>query len=532
MSQPQALELRTFPSRIADLGFAVPLPVGWIAHELPGEEPDFSNPTFFLPLAIVTAPHAAIVYAFAARPAYDDGTLQDWAVYLLSHNQLRPQILGPGRVGTLPAIVGEAVQDSEMGPMRVRFAFIEDGKRLLNLTLSAPEMLADVLKDAWGALLASFTLETPRGPTPGTMPAGGDAVMAPTEAPKAAAPDAAAAESVAPTDPSSAPPTSKPANTFAQHALADDAASLDPEARINANLRDRGVGLVPRVVATNDLTKQASVAAGSVLAQFDVPYGWHVLDDGRRVLVFEPTSRVQIHLHPLAREGRSNAAILDDLEAQMRTDYPNPEFVRLKEGRIHALGARNIHDGEQPLEQYHFLFPGRDQQTLLRARITATPETATAACNLAELILESVAFDCVMTQDEPTAKPRGSAARRDPPPPTASSSVSNDPEWWQAAMALEEANELEAAEQLIRKRIDHQAFAHAIASLYRRRMQRLQKEGDDAGARAAFDKADYWICFYASQATSGGEGAALSEERDEFRAQLVNEYGNARDRLP
>ena len=121
------------------LGFTLPLPPDWVGHELPAEEPDFGNPTLLVPLAVVTAPHSALIFAIAARPAYEDGSLHDWARYLLQHHGLTPRTLGVHAVGTLPAIVGEAVQASDMGPMLVRFAFCEDGRRLLNLTRQLDE---------------------------------------------------------------------------------------------------------------------------------------------------------------------------------------------------------------------------------------------------------------------------------------------------------------------------------------------------------------------------------------------------------
>jgi len=163
MNSNLKLAPRTFPSRIADLGFTANLPSDWITHQLPTEEADFSNPTFLVPLAIVTAPHAAIVFAFAARPAYDDGTLNDWATYLLNHNLLQPRAIGMDQAAGVPAVIGEAVQPSDLGPMVVRFAFFEDGGRLINLTFTAPEVLADSVRDAWFALLQSFTLQTPKG---------------------------------------------------------------------------------------------------------------------------------------------------------------------------------------------------------------------------------------------------------------------------------------------------------------------------------------------------------------------------------
>ena len=82
---------RTFSARIADLGFTVDLPEDWVTQELPAEEPDFSDPTRLVPLAVVCAPHAAIALTFAARPAYEDGTVTDWTWYLLQQAGLTPR---------------------------------------------------------------------------------------------------------------------------------------------------------------------------------------------------------------------------------------------------------------------------------------------------------------------------------------------------------------------------------------------------------------------------------------------------------
>lgn len=62
-----------------------------------------------------------------------------------------------------PIRIREAVQPSDVGPMAVRFAFLEDGGRLVKLTFTASELLADSVRDAWFAMLRSFTLETPKG---------------------------------------------------------------------------------------------------------------------------------------------------------------------------------------------------------------------------------------------------------------------------------------------------------------------------------------------------------------------------------
>lgn len=96
----------------------------------------------------------------------------------------------------------------------------------------------------------------------------------------------------------------------------------------------------------------------------------------------------------------------------------------------------------------------------------------------------------------------------------------NDHPWWRAAKALEAAGKLKEMEDTIRNAIPHLAFAEIIARLYLERMVRLQEQGDSAGAAAAYQESSSWIAFYAAQATSGGEGAALSLERDRFLTEL------------
>jgi hypothetical protein len=511
------LPLRRFPSRIAQLGFAVGLPADWISHPLPDEQPDFADPSRLVPLAAVTAPHAAIVWAAAARPAYGDGTLNDWARYLVAQHGLTLRALGDGLLGTLPALVGEAVQASEVGPLRIRFAFAEDGGRLINLTLTAPELLADAVVPIWFGGLASFALDEPHGATVPLWP-----TVVPPPATEAVAEladitledimesaDGSAdrrgglrAEVVEDATLSRPAAAASVADRWAAHARAEGAATLDAEHPTNRRLRDNGVGLVPRVVEVDEQAQCATVACGAVTAQLTLPLGWHVIDDGRRVLVFEPTGEVQVHLDllPCDMSGHGgHEAVLNQLEAQARRDYAAPAFMRQRSGRITALGVRNIADGDQPLEQYHLLADGPDAGHVLRARVTAAPESAAAAANLGELILESAVF--------------GSFA-------VTTQASDHGPDWWMAALLMERADRLDEAEQCITDAVDHLGAALQVAELYRQRMLRLQDSGQPGEALKAREAAIRWAHRYAASATSGGEGAALSRERDAFIAGL------------
>lgn len=290
------LQDRVVPPRIADIGFTVSLPSDWISHALPEEDLNFDNPAFLVPLAVVVAPHAMLIWTAAARPGYEEGTLSDWARYLLEQHGLSPRSFGEAWLGALPAIVGEAEQPSDFGPMTVCYVFAEDGGRLINVTLSAPASLASAIEPVWRATLASFALAAPKGPTVRVWP----------------------------------------------------------------------------VVEAGD----------SAVVQYN--------------------------------------------------EYVEPE-----------------------------------------ANTEQAPEA----------------------RDE-------------------------SPAWWRAAQALEAAGHLEEAELAIRAAVPHLGGLIQIAELYRLRMLRLREAGDAAGAREAHRRAVNWAGFYAASATSGGEGTALSAERDAFIAAL------------
>lgn len=476
---------RHFPSRIADLGFTVALPEDWIAHELPDEQPDFSSPSFLHPLAIVTARNAAMAFACAARPAYEDGSLHDWMWFLLRHNGLEPRGVGMGEAGGHPAMVGEAVQDSDLGRMIVRFALLEDGGRMVHFSLTAPDLFEDVARAVWFAAVASFKLESPRGSTvPMHPPVAAEEPGAPSPAP------AAAGEG------------EEKSTTFASHALAADAASFDPEEETNARLRNNGIGFVPNLVSRDDAARSATFAVSALMAAVTVPYGWHIIDDSRRTLVFEPSGKTQISLNLIHHEGREVAAVLDELEANTRDEHPAPEFVRGDYQGMAFIGVRSITINDSPVEQYHMLLPAPQSDAFVRARVTTTAEERIAAGNLADLILRSVtAFPCAQDEEPPA-------------------------DWRERINWLTDRGRMDEMEQVLRANIDHLGLFSSIAHQHRRRMNQLLAAGDREVAAASFRAAADFIWRYAAGATSGGEGAALSRERDEFRRELVAEFGS------
>lgn len=101
----------------------------------------------------------------------------------------------------------------------------------------------------------------------------------------------------------------------------------------------------------------------------------------------------------------------------------------------------------------------------------------------------------------------------------------NGPAWWQHARNTEGPDRLEAMEEQILRETQHIGGAASIAEMYAQRMRAFQTAGDEPRAVAAFKLAIQWMGTYASWATSGGEGEALSLERDQFHEALVREFG-------
>ncbi|MGV3707789.1 MAG: hypothetical protein ACO1Q7_03040 [Gemmatimonas sp.] len=97
--------------------------------------------------------------------------------------------------------------------------------------------------------------------------------------------------------------------------------------------------------------------------------------------------------------------------------------------------------------------------------------------------------------------------------------------WWRSVRNTDGPDHQEAAEKALMAEIQHIGAAGSIAEMYAQRMRAFQEAGNEPRAVAAFTRAVDWMYNYASMATSGGEGAALSYERDQFVAGLVKELG-------
>lgn len=111
------------------------------------------------------------------------------------------------------------------------------------------------------------------------------------------------------------------------------------------------------------------------------------------------------------------------------------------------------------------------------------------------------------------------------PPPDSKPAPMDTSAWARAAQSTDGPDRLESMEAEMRRSINHIGVAASIAEIYAQRMRAFQRAGNEARAIAAFKLAVDWMGTYAGFATSGGEGAALSYERDQFREALAREFG-------
>lgn len=345
--------------------------------DVPEVEIDFSQSKNFMPLVVTMANYAFAVAAIGARPAYDEGNVSSWLHYFCKAEGYETGRMEVIKVGPLDAVACDAIQIADDGGrVRMRMILLEEGGRFYQMSGMAPEQLWPSFAPIFEKMLLSFEVETRRGQS---MPLTHEAEPA-AKSPAAEIPAAHDAEQTARLSP----------KEFAELVFADDMSALDPEQKINANLRDRGVGFVPNVLSVDREEKSARVGAGAIEGIFRVPFGWHVNDDGRRTLVFDGAGRMQISLNLRRRENDSLAELGQSYLAEYLENQPDLKTFTAELNGITAVGVRGLKMDGEVLDQTFLLRDiGRDGYVLV-ARATGNAEDIRLAMNLAGDILSTV----------------------------------------------------------------------------------------------------------------------------------------------
>ena len=382
----------------AGLDFTLEVPHDWRDIELPREDVDFDDATKFAPLAMLMAPYAAILCTVAARPAYASGTLAQWLDFVARENQLELGAIEQQRLGELDGVGAWGMQNDGGTVLRSRIAVVEDGDRLVVVVCMAPNELWNAVAEHFVRMLATFTLTAPRGRrvdlAPPDLPLAANSMAAQGRAPAEAKPEPAAARGplAMPASPAAADAEDQEEPCLATRcALAGTMATFAPEHEHNVRLRNRGAGLVPNVLDHHDQELWATLAPAALGGTLRVPFGWFVLDDGKRTLVFDGDGHTQVNLVRTWREGRTDYEILAGKVEELQRAWPTMRHERAElAGQPCLLVHDAVVDG-QPIEQAYLLRPAGDG-LVLEVRVTSSPATFPRACDLAEVLLGHLEF--------------------------------------------------------------------------------------------------------------------------------------------
>lgn len=388
----------TFTSQNAPAGldFSVEQPGDWVFVPLPAESHDFSDVLHFAPVAVLMAPYAPVVFAVAARPGYAEGAVSQWLEYVTRQRGLDPGPMEAQRIGERQGVGCWGAQVENGVVMRARLVFFEDGDRLVNISCMAPDALWATFAPTFLRMLRTFALTTPRGATVAVAPAG--TTLAPDSmAPEA--PDATAAAAPPARGPLPLPgeepegAAGEPVDELqaSQVALAQDMGTFDAEHELNVRLRDRGAGLVPNVLDYHEQEHWATLAPAALRATLRVPFGWHVLDDGKRTLVFDAAGHTQVSMQLFRRDGRSDDALLTAKVPELQQQWPALQHRRTERSGMPCLLVRDAMVDGKPIEQAYLLRDAGDG-LVLQTRVTSSPEHFQRANELAELLHRDLQF--------------------------------------------------------------------------------------------------------------------------------------------
>ncbi len=147
--------------------FRCEVPPTWERLPLLSEEPDFSDPTTFMPLGSFMADAGSMILTIASRPAYDTGSPAQWLPYLCRQLGFEPRNPTPITLpGQRTVASCHASQATSRGRMSMRLAMLEDrGHWILLTVMSVASQWAEV-ETAFLRLLESFELHEVPTPAP------------------------------------------------------------------------------------------------------------------------------------------------------------------------------------------------------------------------------------------------------------------------------------------------------------------------------------------------------------------------------
>lgn len=184
-----------------------------------------------------------------------------------------------------------------------------------------------------------------------------------------------------------------PSSPFLPFTLPTGRESLSQDHPLNANLRDNGIGLVPRIASIDEAAGFATLACGSILARLSIPLGWHIFDDGRRALVFDAASTVQINFQLCDTKGHAAELLIQHIITQVQQAQPEAEWVTMDLAGMPSVAFRGLKMNDEYCDQVHMLLqtPGK-KGLFLEIRVVARPDDIVKTMDMVEAIFNTIEF--------------------------------------------------------------------------------------------------------------------------------------------
>ena len=139
--------------------FRCAVPQDWERLPLLSDEPDFSDPTTFMPLGAFMVDAGSMIVTIAGRPAYDSGSPAQWLPYLCRELGFEATASAPIPTSRHRAIAScHATQATSRGPMHMRLALYEDQGQWILLTAMAVAPRWESLERTFLDVVESFEL--------------------------------------------------------------------------------------------------------------------------------------------------------------------------------------------------------------------------------------------------------------------------------------------------------------------------------------------------------------------------------------
>lgn len=180
--------------------------------------------------------------------------------------------------------------------------------------------------------------------------------------------------------------------SFKDFARSNTTECLDPEHKMNAYMRDNGIGLFPNVCGLDIQDLSATFACGAIQCYVTIPLGWFIFDDGHRVLVYDEDSQVQVNFELGSSEGLTDVDVIEQVIAQHVSNIEGAEWRTLELAGMKSIAIRGIPMQGEHVDQVYIVKATPDPNSWLIVRTTCLPSAIVETMNMVEVMLNAVRY--------------------------------------------------------------------------------------------------------------------------------------------